>query len=130
MALHVCNNHTQTPSRLSDFSKAARQSGETWIQGYMYTGTATLGLADSSLGGLDGMMFLLYCSFRKRRNSQSKVPAGGKKKHVPAEEEESGSEEAEEETPEPSLQLASASGTTQQSVITLFLHKSTSLIPS
>jgi len=62
---------------------------------------------------------------RKRRNSQSKAPSGGKKKHVQAEEEGSGSEEAEEETPESSLQLASASGTTQHIHVPVFPPGST-----
>lgn len=68
------------------------------------------------LGWVIWCFLLLFLCFRKRRNSQSKAPSGGKKKHVQAEEEGSGSEEAEEETPESSLQLALASGTTQRLV--------------
>lgn len=58
---------------------------------------------------------LYYFPCRKRRNSQSKVSSSTKKR-AGTEEEKSESEE-EEETPDPSVPTASASGSTQWSVI-------------
>ena len=58
-------------------------------------------------------VYFLFC--RKRRNSQSKAPTSTKKR-AGTEEERSESEE-EEETPDSLVQTASASGSTQRSVI-------------